>query len=146
MEQHHVCANVFGPPAPRRSLSSGKCPTQQDRLGFHTFRRGDLIRYLPVHEGASSTELRSLVLCSLKKETEQGRKFLVLYDREANALFLGLWTEWRRIHSTPAPVDVEKNDTATTISAAEHASMMQVSVLAMLLDFCQCSMECSNAL
>eukprot|EP00965_Chrysotila_dentata_P192137 6174995-Pleurochrysis_carterae.AAC.1 len=54
-EQHHVCSNAFGPPPTqrRRATNTDACLSQQDRLGFHTFRRGDLARYVPVQEGES---------------------------------------------------------------------------------------------
>eukprot|EP00965_Chrysotila_dentata_P129405 4277419-Pleurochrysis_carterae.AAC.1 len=49
MLEHHVSASAFAlAPVTRRrrdSSSSSENVSQQERLGFHTFRRGDVVKY-----------------------------------------------------------------------------------------------------
>eukprot|EP00965_Chrysotila_dentata_P137654 4554133-Pleurochrysis_carterae.AAC.1 len=53
--EHHVCSSAFGPPparSTRRGQNQARQLSQQERLGFHTFRRGDVIvKYLGTEAG-----------------------------------------------------------------------------------------------
>eukprot|EP00965_Chrysotila_dentata_P214096 6188018-Pleurochrysis_carterae.AAC.1 len=91
-QQHHVSVAAFGAPATSRTRRRGsQGPPQlglRERLGFHTFRRGDVVQYTAVQDSdpVYSAVVFAVVL-PLKREAEQGRKLLVLYDQEANFFF-----------------------------------------------------------
>eukprot|EP00965_Chrysotila_dentata_P211323 6186403-Pleurochrysis_carterae.AAC.1 len=58
---HHVCSTAFGATGTRtwRSSVAGQPPSLQDlqdRLGFHTFRRGDIVTYTAKREGDTDYE------------------------------------------------------------------------------------------
>eukprot|EP00965_Chrysotila_dentata_P189812 6173522-Pleurochrysis_carterae.AAC.1 len=77
-EQHHVCASAFATAAPRSRTtrgSSAQSASQQERLGFHTFRRGDRVRYTALVEGeAEYSAVVFGLIAPAKKENEQSRK------------------------------------------------------------------------
>eukprot|EP00965_Chrysotila_dentata_P147385 4865213-Pleurochrysis_carterae.AAC.2 len=60
-EQHYVNSPAFGAAASTSAPTTRgtRCasstlsvqPSLEDRLGFHTFRRGDIVSYIPVHPG-----------------------------------------------------------------------------------------------
>eukprot|EP00965_Chrysotila_dentata_P186768 6166849-Pleurochrysis_carterae.AAC.1 len=110
---HRVCSSAFNKQPIRRRRESLPEISQQDRLEFHTFRRGDVVKYLPA---LASDPI---------KEAEQGCKMLVLYDAKCSAFVLGLWTEWQRVHIDSATSNVDNNETAKTMDAAAYMHMTQ---------------------
>lgn len=127
-QAHHVHSSAFGPPPLRRRTRDASDVSQQERLGFHTFRRGDLVEYANLLENESCVAAVYGVVYSLKKDSEQGCKLLILYDRSERNFFLGLWTEWRRQHAVPSPTDAESNETARTLDASSLTSMLEASI------------------
>eukprot|EP00965_Chrysotila_dentata_P149758 4945170-Pleurochrysis_carterae.AAC.1 len=57
---------------------------------------------------------------------EQGRKLLVLYDKDAHFFFVGAWTEWQRVHQSASVTDPEENSTAKTVDVNEYKQMVEV--------------------
>eukprot|EP00965_Chrysotila_dentata_P240509 6203760-Pleurochrysis_carterae.AAC.1 len=131
-EQHHVCIAAFGQPSARtrrrrNSNSALQQPTLRELTGFHTFRRGDCVQYAAVQQDdITYYAVIFAVVLPAKTESEQGRKLLVLYDKEAHFFFLGAWTEWQRVHITNSPADIEENSTAKTLTATEYVKMLEV--------------------
>ena len=61
--QEFRAADVWPPPVPGRRRSSTE-QTMQDRLGFHTFRRGDFVEYLePLHAGEQPVDVIVFGVC-----------------------------------------------------------------------------------
>eukprot|EP00965_Chrysotila_dentata_P246758 6207356-Pleurochrysis_carterae.AAC.1 len=127
IQEHHVSASAFAlaPVTRRRRDSSSSDVSQQERLGFHTFRRGDVVQYGAALEHESYFAVVHSLVYSLKKDVEQGCKMLVLFDEQQKTIFLGLRTEWVRVHTVARPYSVEDNSTAKTVDAAAYATMMQ---------------------
>lgn len=91
-----VSSSSFPPSTPVRRTAAAK--SLQDRLGFRTRRRGDIVAYLHCEEGEETPVVAVYGVIYLPEtDTEQGRKFLVLYERESTVFFLGTWTAWRRV-------------------------------------------------
>eukprot|EP00965_Chrysotila_dentata_P235960 6201061-Pleurochrysis_carterae.AAC.1 len=137
--EHHVCSAAFGPPparTTRRGQNQVRHMSQQERLGFHTFRRGDIVKYLGTETGEAEYQavVYGVVLPN-KKEGEQGRKILILYDKAAAIFFLGLWTDWQRVHTTATPADVEDNATASSVDLHGFNTMKAVRCCALALLF-----------
>ena len=120
---HHVVSAMFATDTARPRRSAG--PTLQDRQGFHTFRRGDVVAYQKLEKG--DAPYQAVVFgCMFKErgsgdadegdgeESEHGgagnelqaRKILILYDREAHFFFLGAWPHWQRICEYRCPLPV----------------------------------------
>eukprot|EP00965_Chrysotila_dentata_P003845 125634-Pleurochrysis_carterae.AAC.3 len=79
-EMHPVCSTAFGATGTRtrRASGAGQPPSMQDRLGCHTFCRGDIVTYTAKREGDIDYEAVVFgVLVTGKKDNEQGRKLLV---------------------------------------------------------------------
>eukprot|EP00965_Chrysotila_dentata_P262961 6214721-Pleurochrysis_carterae.AAC.1 len=126
-EQHHVCSSAFGGTGTgtRRTSGGGTQPASlQARYGCHTFRRGDVVAYTATHEGDPSYSAAVFgVLMTGKKENEQGRKLLVLYDQKVRHFPLGQWTEWSHEHTSSMTMNIEDNSTAKTMTANEYLEM-----------------------
>eukprot|EP00965_Chrysotila_dentata_P139752 4620337-Pleurochrysis_carterae.AAC.1 len=76
---HHVCSTAFRATGTRdrRSSVAGQPPSLQNRLGVHTFRRGNIVTYTAKQEGDTDYEgVVFGVLVTGKKDNEQGRKLL----------------------------------------------------------------------
>eukprot|EP00965_Chrysotila_dentata_P166757 5506618-Pleurochrysis_carterae.AAC.1 len=125
-ESHHVCVAAFGTPVARTRRGQSERGGLQDRLGFHTFRRGDIVKYSSKLE--TDPVYKAVVFGTLlpeKKESEQGRKVLILYDSSTSHFFLGQWTEWERVHSVTNPASLEDNETATSLDADAYIKMQE---------------------
>ena len=77
--------------------------SEQDRYGFHTYRRGDVVQYMSGEPGES---IRTAVVYGIivKREdagkSQQGRKYLLLYEVASQTFFIQFWAAWRRVSST----------------------------------------------
>ena len=93
--EFHMNPFAFSP-ASRERRTSGQ--SMQDRLGLHTFRRGDVVVYTLAepHEEMSMMCVWGLCdepakLSSDDSAKVQARKVLVLYDFAAKIFFVGAW-------------------------------------------------------
>eukprot|EP00965_Chrysotila_dentata_P254856 6212016-Pleurochrysis_carterae.AAC.6 len=77
-EHRHVCSSAFGGTGTRTWCTSGggtQPASLQERLGFHTFRRGDVVAYTATREGDPSYSAAVFgVLMTDKKESEYSQK------------------------------------------------------------------------
>ena len=108
--EFHMNPFAFSP-ASRERRTSGQ--SMQDRLGLHTFRRGDVVVYTLAepHEEMSMMCVWGLCdepakLSSDDSAKVQARKVLVLYDFAAKIFFVGAWPAWRRV---PDPAKVSSD-------------------------------------
>ena len=108
--EFHMNPFAFSP-ASRERRTSGQ--SMQDRLGLHTFRRGDVVVYTLAepHEEMSMMCVWGLCdepakLSSDDSAKVQARKVLVLYDFAAKIFFVGAWSAWRRV---PDPAKVSSD-------------------------------------
>ena len=118
-QDFYVVPNAF---TPSRSGRSGGAQSTQDRLGIHTFRRGDLVLYQhgEPHETMSSMAIWG-VCNHVPEGNSQARKFLVIYDMAAKTFFLGAWPAWLRI---PNPEKLVDGSVSFDCDNDEHVKMM----------------------
>ena len=121
-QDFYVVPNAF---TPSRSGRSGGAQSTQDRLGIHTFRRGDLVLYQhgEPHETMSSMAIWG-VCNHVPEGNSQARKFLVIYDMAAKTFFLGAWPAWLRIPNPEKLVDGEGGSVSFDCDNDEHVKMM----------------------
>ena len=95
----------------------GDAPSAQDRWGFRTFRRGDVVAYQHVSDGE---ECNAHVFGVTWPEADAGRKYLVLQEAATGLFFASSYNDWRRVHKIQG-AEPDDNDTAvcTTSAAAE---------------------------
>ena len=98
----------------------GSSVSAQDRLGFHTFRRGDVVTYVYVSDGE---ECKAHVFGVTWPEADAGRKYLVLQEASSGTFFAGSYTDWRRMHKSQ-DADPDDNDTALTQSREDCDKML----------------------
>ena len=137
--EHYVCAAVFPQQdegadaaatrgARRKRVSSAVGPTQQDRLGFHTFRRGDVVTYNNVQEGESAEAWVYAYMYKPAANGAQGRKSLVLFEPESSVFFAQNTPAWSRVcNDGREGFDCDDDTRATVISPDKFDRMMQVS-------------------
>ena len=95
-------------------------PTLQDRLGFHTLRRGDVVEYVHLDE---SEQCRAAVFGVTWPDANAGRKYLVLQEITSLAFFVAGYTDWRRKH-TRSDADIDDNSTAEMLSVEALEKML----------------------
>ena len=93
--------------------------TAQDRLGIHTVRRGDIVRYQYLSDGE---QCNARVFGVTWPAADPGRKFLLLQEISSRAFLAGGYTDWRRVH-TKDDSNVDDDSTALTCSAPEFEQM-----------------------
>ena len=101
----YVADGVFDatPAAPARRVPA---QSLQDRLGFHTFRRGDLVEYVQCEVGEDSPVVAVYGILNHEPEgNAQSRKFLLLYEVQAKTFFLGSLPQWRRVRNRAGTFD-----------------------------------------
>ena len=99
----------------RRTRSGKTDPNQQDKKGFHTFRRGDIV--VSKKEGQASANVTSLTF------PPKGPKFLVLQEVASGLFFIGKYTEWQRKVKV-AGSNPDDDDNVETMAAADVATMV----------------------
>ena len=99
----------------RRTRSGKTDQTQQDKKGFHTFRRGDIV--VSKKEGQASANVSSLTF------PPKGPKFLVLQEVASGLFFIGKYTEWQRKVKV-AGSNPDDDDNVETMAAADVATMV----------------------
>ena len=136
--EHHVCASVFphsddavepGRGARRRSgvVASGG-PTVQDRLGFHSFRRGDIVRFTNALEGESAEAWVHSFMYKPAANGAQGRKCLVLFEPDSSVFFVQNTPSWSRVcKDAEDGFDCDDDARAAVIDAADSETMIRVS-------------------
>ena len=99
----------------------------QDRLGFHTFRRGDCVEFLQCEPGELSPMVAVFGVLNLEAEgNTQARKFLVLYEVQAKLFFVGSWPQWRRLRNpegTFSTFDCDNGEHVKTLNYEETHAM-----------------------
>lgn len=97
--------------------------SMQDRMGLHTFQRGDIVKFLNGEPGEPHAE--AVVFGCIHKIPEKGdgdpqeRKILVLWEQESAVFFLGTWPAWRRtprLGSTHPDFNCDDDDQVRTVS------------------------------
>ena len=89
---------IFPPPA--RVRRGQDAPSQQERGGFHTFRRGDAVEYLFGDDAGPDEQCsaKATVFGVVEGRTNQGpEKALVLRCSTTQLFFLSRWPRWRRM-------------------------------------------------
>ena len=104
----------------------------QEREGWHTFSRGDRVRYTfnatkeasgaykPTAVGLRDGEraeatVYGVVYHEKDSSSPQGRKFLVLHDVSSSTFFSALWTRWQRIPKGTASRTFDVDDDVMTM-------------------------------
>ena len=89
-------------PAPKRVRRKAALVSQQDRQGLHTFRRSDVVEFLGLQKGEPETraDVFGCIHAAPVEGDNQVRKMLILYDRDADIFFLGMWPSWRRVRKS----------------------------------------------
>ena len=97
-EAFHVKADAFAETT--QHTTRGAHITQQDRYGFHTFRRGDTVCFKL--DPACTAQVSSLTF------PKAGQKYLLLRECASGVFFVGKYTEWmRKVKVDGADVDVD---------------------------------------
>ena len=102
------------------STRRGGAPSAQDRYGFRTFRRGDVVAYLHVTDGE---ECKAHVYGVTWPEADAGRKYLLLHEAATSLFFASTFGDWRRVHNIEG-AEPDNNDTAVSITSAEKQKML----------------------
>ena len=95
----------------------------KDRRGFHTFRRGDKVSFTELEEGETCV---AIVFAVSWKNPEKGGpspKYVVLQEEASGVFFLGMYTQWKRIHRGVA-ADTDDDGTAQALTAEAEAKMI----------------------
>ena len=135
--QHYVCSSVFTQPEVtetatrrQRGKSTGG-PSQQDRLGFHTFRRGDIVSYTNVAEDEAALAWVHSFMYKPAAAGAQGRKCLVLYEPETMVFFVQNTPAWVRLAADAADgFDVDDDERVARISRDDELNMLEVALCA----------------
>ena len=96
----------------RNSKADAQQPSMQDRLGLHTFRRGDLVTF--------SKDADAVARVSSLTFPPKGPKYLVLQEVASDLFFIGKYTEWTRKVKT-AGADPNDNGSVESMGDAEKA-------------------------
>ena len=93
-------------PAPKR-LRRKSDVSAQDREGVHSFERGDIVEYMHTEDGqeVERAAVYGVIYAEAVRNDNQHRKFLVLYDVEADTFHVGGWPAWRRVPRASLPAD-----------------------------------------
>ena len=102
------------------STRRGGAPSAQDRYGFRSFRRGDVVAYLHVSDGE---ECKAHVFGVTWPEADAGRKYLLLQEAATSLFFVATFSDWRRVHNIEG-AELDNNDTAVSITSAEKQKMV----------------------
>ena len=82
----------------RSSGDEGAVPTQQERLGMHTFTTGDRVTYIGLEDDETyEAAWVYAIVYKAKSGREQARKFLILFEPSTQQFCLQTFTTWRRI-------------------------------------------------
>ena len=118
----HIIASMFPKPA-RTSKRTDTTMSMQDRLGLHTFARGNIVEYTKGKDGEQVYEATVYGCIYHEPEDAQARKLLILADMRAPhvgvSFFLGAWPAWRRVRKvnvSEAAFDCENEDHVKQIS------------------------------
>lgn len=119
-------AMVVAPAANTRGGANKQ--SRQERLGFHSFGRGDLVLYTAAQEGDPNVEIVIFgVIYKDSSGTEQGRKHIILYESESKTFFVGNWTQYARRckpeHAQNSD-NAERDDLVCTASESVQQQMM----------------------
>ena len=116
----HIKQSMF--PSPKTGRHGETTTPMQDRLGLHTFRRGDRVKYLHLQADEICPAV-AVYGCIYPKpgggsSADQGRKYLVLYEVETRIFFLGACPHWRRVPKDAecADFDHTKDDQVSRLS------------------------------
>ena len=126
---HHLRPGVWPEPAARRTARKARASptiTQQDRLGMHTFRSGDLVEWTAGEDGEHAEAVVWMVIHRPAVEPAQARKALILFEQASSTFFIGGWPSWRRISKDGVPAaefNVDNNDQAKSVSPQEWGVM-----------------------
>ena len=99
----------------RRGATSAQ---HRERLGFFTFRRGDVVKWLGAKPDETCIAHVFGVTWKDAVEGAQGTKYLVLQEKGSRAFFIGMYTQWQAV-----PADGAANATAT-LSSEEVTQMV----------------------
>ena len=110
--EHHVTLERFNDRVAGGRRRSGElASTQQDRLGMHTFRQGDRVTYLGLHEDETYEDAWVFgVVYKPKSGREQARKFLILYEPTVEQFCVQTCINWRRIARVETQSDPDEPD------------------------------------
>ena len=108
-------------------------PLAQERLGWHTFRQGDKVQYtlkqkkeggVGLAEGESFEAVVFGVLYHEDKPPQQGRKYFVLYDMDADTFFVDYWTHYRRLPKYPDSITFNVDGVEVKTLSVDEVSAM----------------------
>ena len=97
--------------------------------GLHTFRRGDIVEHLSLDVPDTEQRCTAHVFGVTYREREKGvpgAKYLILQEPQSAVFFLGMWTQWCRVHEGDrASWQCENDDTARVMGSDAVATMVQ---------------------
>ena len=119
----HIKPSVWPKSKSRSALS------MQDRLGMHTFRRGDHVIYQHLEDGElpASVAVYGCSQTNESSERDQKDRYLILYEIESQVFFVGSWPSWRRapMQSGMQDFDMDNDDHVRSMSLEQVAHMHQ---------------------
>ena len=95
----------------------------KDRRGFHTFRRGDKMSFTEIENGETCIAIVFAVSWTNPRKGGPSPKYVVLQEEASGAFFLGMYTQWKRIHNGVV-ADPDDDGSAQTLTAEAEAAMV----------------------
>jgi len=129
------CFKDAEPSRKSRSATPDAAPmNEQDRYGFHTFRRGDVVEYIfksdttefGLKDGQSAHACVYGLNVHDKNSGKQGHKFLILYEEESEIFFVGCAARWRRMPAaeSSSTFDVDDDDAVKRMGSEALTKML----------------------
>ena len=123
-------------PTRNSSRASSEAPTaaagkgEQDRYGFHSFRRGDTVEWTAGKTTDVPCTATVYGVCEYNETRQdvavhpnQDRKALALRCHTTSLFFVGGWPSWKRVTMEPGR-DPDDDDQVVTMSSEESAQMV----------------------
>jgi hypothetical protein len=124
---HCVCADAVRAAVSSKGRSTqparaaARQPQTEDMLGYHTFRRGDVVGYIA---GADNEYCEEIVFgVKVFNDGQQQRRYLITFNPTLQMFSVGAWTSWRRtqaaagvgIGGDPPEFNPEDNDLVNVV-------------------------------
>ena len=109
---------------------SGGVSQKHMAKGLNSYWRGNVVeRNVLEVEGETLSGCKAYVFGVTFREQDDGgpgAKYLVLMEPESNVFFVGMWTQWSRVHSGErSSWQADDDETAVKLTAEETATMLQ---------------------